>query len=200
MAKILKDMRILVTGGAGFLGSHLVDRLMSEGNEVICLDNFFTGRRENVAHHLESDRFQLVDHDVCEPMDFEVDRIFNLACPASPPHYQADPIHTAKTSFLGALHVLELAKRCGARVFQASTSEIYGDPEIHPQPESYRGCVNPIGIRSCYDEGKRIGETLFRIIIGCMEWRRALFVFSTLMGPACSRATVALFPTSSCKL
>jgi len=161
MAKILKNMRILVTGGAGFLGSHLVDRLMSEGNEVICLDNFFTGRRENVAHHLESDRFQLVDHDVCEPMDFEVDRIFNLACPASPPHYQADPIHTAKTSFLGALHVLELAKRCGARVFQASTSEIYGDPEIHPQPESYRGCVNPIGIRSCYDEGKRIGETLF---------------------------------------
>ncbi len=154
-------MRILVTGGAGFLGSHLIDRLMAADHEVICLDNFFTGRKSNVEHHLESSRFRVIEQDVCDPIDCEVDRIFNLACPASPPHYQADPIHTAKTSFLGALNVLELAKRCGARAFQASTSEIYGDPEIHPQPESYRGCVNPIGIRSCYDEGKRIGETLF---------------------------------------
>jgi len=154
-------MRTLVTGGAGFLGSHLTDRLLKQGHEVICLDNFFTGRKANVAHHADNPKFRIIEQDVCDPIEVEVDRIFNLACPASPPHYQADPIHTAKTSFMGALNVLELAKRCGARAFQASTSEIYGDPEIHPQPESYRGCVNPIGIRSCYDEGKRIGETLF---------------------------------------
>jgi len=154
-------MRILITGGAGFLGSHLCERLLNEGNEVICLDNFFTGRKKNVAHLLKNPDFELVRHDVTNPFHFEVDQIFNLACPASPPHYQHNPIKTTKTSFLGAMHSLGLAKRVGARVFQASTSEVYGDPEVHPQPESYKGSVNPIGIRSCYDEGKRVAETLF---------------------------------------
>ncbi len=154
-------MRILITGGAGFLGSHLCARLLNEGNEVICLDNFFTGRKKNVAHLLKNPDFELVRHDVTNPFHFEVDQIYNLACPASPPHYQHNPIKTTKTSFLGAMHSLGLAKRVGARVFQASTSEVYGDPEVHPQPESYKGCVNPIGIRSCYDEGKRVAETLF---------------------------------------
>jgi len=154
-------MRILITGGAGFLGSHLCERLLKEGNEVICLDNFFTGRKKNVAHLLKNPDFELVRHDVTNPFHFEVDQIYNLACPASPPHYQHNPIKTTKTSFLGAMHSLGLAKRVGARVFQASTSEVYGDPEVHPQPESYKGCVNPIGIRSCYDEGKRVAETLF---------------------------------------
>ncbi|MGJ8635091.1 MAG: UDP-glucuronic acid decarboxylase family protein [Luteolibacter sp.] len=154
-------MRILITGGAGFLGSHLCERLLNEGNDVICLDNYFTGRKRNVTHLLSNPNFELVRHDVCEPFMFEVDRIYNLACPASPPHYQHNPIKTTKTSVLGAMHSLGLAKRVGARVFQASTSEVYGDPEIHPQPESYKGSVNPIGIRSCYDEGKRVAETLF---------------------------------------
>ncbi len=154
-------MRILITGGAGFLGSHLCARLLNEGNEVICLDNFFTGRKKNVAHLLKNPDFELVRHDVTNPFHFEVDQIYNLACPASPPHYQHNPIKTTKTSFLGAMHSLGLAKRVGARVFQASTSEVYGDPEVHPQPESYKGCVNSIGIRSCYDEGKRVAETLF---------------------------------------
>lgn len=154
-------MRILITGGAGFLGSHLCARLLNEGNEVICLDNFFTGRKRNVAHLLKNPDFELVRHDVTNPFHFEVDQIYNLACPASPPHYQHNPIKTTKTSFLGAMHSLGLAKRVGARVFQASTSEVYGDPEVHPQPETYKGCVNPIGIRSCYDEGKRVAETLF---------------------------------------
>lgn len=154
-------MRILVTGGAGFLGSHLIDRLLGQGHEVICLDNFFTGRKENVAHHLGDPRFELIRHDVTEPFRFEVDRIYNLACPASPVHYQHNPIKTVKTSVMGAIHCFGLAKRVKARVFQASTSEVYGDPEVHPQPESYRGSVNPIGIRSCYDEGKRCAETLF---------------------------------------
>ncbi len=154
-------MRILITGGAGFLGSHLCARLLSEGNEVICLDNFFTGRKRNISHLLENPDFELVRHDVTNPFHFEVDQIYNLACPASPPHYQHNPIKTTKTSFLGAMHSLGLAKRVGARVFQASTSEVYGDPEVHPQPESYKGSVNPIGIRSCYDEGKRVAETLF---------------------------------------
>lgn len=154
-------MRILVTGGAGFLGSHLIDRLMAQDHDVICLDNFFTGRKENVAHHLGKPNFELVRHDVTEPFRMEVDRIYNLACPASPVHYQHNPIKTVKTSVLGAIHCLGLAKRVKARVFQASTSEVYGDPEVHPQPESYRGSVNPIGIRSCYDEGKRCAETLF---------------------------------------
>lgn len=154
-------MRILITGGAGFLGSHLCERLLREGNEVICLDNFFTGRKRNLSHLLNHPDFELVRHDVTEPFHFEVDQIYNLACPASPPHYQHNPIKTIKTSVMGAIHCLGLAKRTGARVFQASTSEVYGDPEVHPQPESYWGRVNPIGIRSCYDEGKRCAETLF---------------------------------------
>ncbi|MEX2581194.1 MAG: UDP-glucuronic acid decarboxylase family protein [Verrucomicrobiales bacterium] len=153
--------RILITGGAGFLGSHLCDRLLGEGNEVICLDNFFTGRKANIAHLLSNPYFELVRHDVIDPFKFEVDRIYNLACPASPIHYQHNPIKTTKTSVMGAINCLGLAKRVKARVFQASTSEVYGDPEIHPQPESYKGSVNPIGIRACYDEGKRCAETLF---------------------------------------
>ena len=154
-------MRILITGGAGFLGSHLCERLLREGHELICLDNFFTGRKSNIAHLLSNPYFELVRHDVTEPFKFEVDQIYNLACPASPPHYQHNPIKTIKTSVMGAIHCLGLAKRLKARVFQASTSEVYGDPEVHPQPESYWGSVNPIGIRSCYDEGKRCAETLF---------------------------------------
>jgi UDP-glucuronate decarboxylase len=154
-------MRTLVTGGAGFLGSHLCDRLITDGHEVICLDNFFTGRRLNVAHLLGHPNFELVRHDVVDPFKFEVDQIFNLACPASPPHYQYNPIKTTKTSVMGAINCLGLAKRVKARVFQASTSEVYGDPQVHPQPESYWGHVNTIGRRSCYDEGKRCAETLF---------------------------------------
>ncbi|HEX8475850.1 MAG TPA: UDP-glucuronic acid decarboxylase family protein [Pyrinomonadaceae bacterium] len=153
-------MRILVTGGAGFIGSHLCERLLNEGQEVICLDNFFTGRRENVMHLLDNRRFELLRHDVIEPILLEVDQIYNLACPASPVHYQYNPVKTVKTSVMGMINMLGLAKRVRARIFQASTSEVYGDPEIHPQPETYWGNVNPIGIRSCYDEGKRIAETL----------------------------------------
>lgn len=154
-------MTILVTGGAGFLGSHLIDRLLDEGNEVICLDNFFTGSKNNIAHHIGNPRFELMRHDVTEPFRLEVDQIYNLACPASPIHYQYNAIKTVKTSVMGAINCLGLAKRVKARVFQASTSEVYGDPDVHPQPESYRGNVNPIGIRACYDEGKRVAETLF---------------------------------------
>ncbi len=154
-------MRILVTGGAGFLGSHLCDRLLKDGHEVICLDNFFTGSKANIAHLLGRPDFELVRHDVIDPFKFEVDQIYNLACPASPPHYQYNPIKTTKTSVMGAINCLGLAKRVKARVFQASTSEVYGDPTVHPQPESYWGNVNPIGRRSCYDEGKRVAETLF---------------------------------------
>ena len=154
-------MRILITGGAGFLGSHLCDRLIEQGHEVICLDNFFTGRKSNIQHLIGNSSFELVRHDVIDPFKFEVDRIYNLACPASPPHYQYNPIKTMKTSVVGAINCLGLAKRVKARVFQASTSEVYGDPNIHPQPESYWGHVNPIGLRSCYDEGKRAAETLF---------------------------------------
>ena len=154
-------MRILVTGGAGFLGSHLCDRLLKDGHDVICLDNFFTGRKANIAHLHGRPDFELVRHDVIDPFKFEVDQIYNLACPASPPHYQYNAIKTVKTSVMGAINCLGLAKRTKARVFQASTSEVYGDPAVHPQPESYWGNVNPIGIRSCYDEGKRVAETLF---------------------------------------
>ncbi len=154
-------MRILVTGGAGFLGSHLCERLLNEGHEVICLDNYFTGRKKNIAHLMDRPSFEVVRHDVIDPFKFEVEQIYNLACPASPPHYQHNPIKTIKTSVMGAINTLGLAKRVNARVFQASTSEVYGDPEVHPQTESYWGNVNPVGIRSCYDEGKRCAETLF---------------------------------------
>jgi UDP-glucuronate decarboxylase len=154
-------MRVLVTGGAGFLGSHLCDRLIGQGHDVLCLDNFFTGRKQNIEHLLGNAHFELIRHDVIDPFKFEVDRIYNLACPASPPHYQYNPIKTTKTSVMGAINCLGLAKRVKARVFQASTSEVYGDPAVHPQPESYWGNVNPIGRRSCYDEGKRCAETLF---------------------------------------
>ena len=153
--------RILVTGGAGFLGSHLCDRLIAEGHEVICLDNFFTGKKKNIAHLLSNPNFELMRHDVIQPIYAEVDWIFNLACPASPVHYQRDPVRTIKTNVMGALNSLGCAKQNNARVLQASTSEVYGDPKVHPQPESYRGAVNPIGIRACYDEGKRTAETLF---------------------------------------
>ena len=158
--------RNLVTGGAGFLGSHLVDRLMLAGEEVICLDNYFTGRKANISSWIGHPRFELIRHDVTEPLLIEVDRIWHLACPASPVHYQFNPIKTAKTSFLGTYNMLGLARRVGARLLLASTSEVYGDPEVHPQPETYRGCVNTIGIRSCYDEGKRIAETL------CFDYHR----------------------------
>ena len=154
-------MRILVTGGAGFLGSHLCDRLLADGHEVVALDNLFTGRKVNIEHLHGNPRFEFVRHDVTDPFKFEVDQIYNLACPASPPHYQFNPIKTTKTSVMGAINSLGLAKRVKARVFQASTSEVYGDPSVHPQPESYWGNVNPIGRRSCYDEGKRCAETLF---------------------------------------
>lgn len=154
-------MRCLVTGGAGFLGSHLCERLLADGHEVICLDNFFTGRRINVEHLRGNPNFELVRHDVTEPILLEVDRIFNLACPASPIHYQFNPVKTIKTSVMGAINMLGLAKRVHARILQASTSEVYGDPDVHPQTEDYWGNVNPIGIRSCYDEGKRVAETLF---------------------------------------
>jgi UDP-glucuronate decarboxylase len=153
-------MRILVTGGAGFIGSHLCDRLLADGHEVICLDNFFTGRRTNVSHLLENRSFELLRHDVIEPILLEVDQIYNLACPASPVHYQYNPVKTVKTNVMGAINMLGLAKRVRARILQASTSEVYGDPEVHPQTESYWGNVNPIGVRSCYDEGKRLAETL----------------------------------------
>jgi UDP-glucuronate decarboxylase len=156
-----KPQRILVTGGAGFLGSHLVDRLLKEGHSVICLDNLYTGSRRNIAHLAKSSKVEFVEHDVTVPMIFKVDAIYNLACPASPVHYQADAVQTLKTSVLGAINVLDLARHNNARVFQASTSEVYGDPNVHPQPESYWGHVNPHGIRSCYDEGKRCAETLF---------------------------------------
>jgi UDP-glucuronate decarboxylase len=153
-------MRILVTGGAGFIGSHLCERLLSEGEEVICLDNFFTGRKSNIAHLLDDHKFELIRHDVTEPILLEVDQIYNLACPASPIHYQFNPVKTVKTSVMGAINMLGMAKRVKARILQASTSEVYGDPLVHPQTEDYFGNVNPIGPRSCYDEGKRVAETL----------------------------------------
>ena len=159
-------LKHLVTGGAGFLGSHLVDRLMQKGEKVICLDNFFTGSRRNIAQWIQHPFFKLIQHDVTEPIELDVDRIWHLACPASPIHYQFNPIKTSKTSFLGTYNMLGLAKRVGAKILFTSTSEIYGDPAIHPQPENYRGNVNTIGIRSCYDEGKRIAESL------CFDYMR----------------------------
>ncbi|MEO5961049.1 MAG: UDP-glucuronic acid decarboxylase family protein [Opitutaceae bacterium] len=159
-------MRILVTGGAGFLGSHLCERLLKDGNEVVCIDNLFTGQKANIAQLLDNPNFEFVRHDIIDPFKFEVDQIYNLACPASPPHYQYNSIKTIKTSVMGMINCLGLAKRVKARVFQASTSEVYGDPQVHPQPESYWGNVNPIGKRSCYDEGKRCAETL------CFDYHR----------------------------
>jgi UDP-glucuronate decarboxylase len=153
-------MRILVTGGAGFIGSHLCERLLKNGDEVICLDNFFTGRKANILHLMDSRNFELIRHDVTEPILLEVDQIYNLACPASPIHYQFNPVKTVKTSVMGTINMLGMAKRVKARILQASTSEVYGDPLVHPQPENYWGNVNPIGLRSCYDEGKRVAETL----------------------------------------
>ncbi len=153
-------MRILVTGGAGFIGSHLCERLLNEGHDVICLDNLFTGSKDNIIHLMDSHRFELIRHDIVEPILLEVDRIYNLACPASPVHYQYNPVKTVKTSVMGTINMLGMAKRVKARILQASTSEVYGDPQIHPQTEGYWGNVNPIGIRSCYDEGKRVAETL----------------------------------------
>ena len=163
---VLTFMRILITGGAGFLGSHLSKRLLKEGHEVICMDNFFTGRKRNILDLVENSNFEMMRHDVTDPFKVECDQIYNLACPASPVHYQYNAIKTIKTSVMGAINCLGLAKRVNARVFQASTSEVYGDPSVHPQPEAYWGNVNPIGIRSCYDEGKRCAETLF------MDYRR----------------------------
>ena len=153
--------RVLVTGGAGFLGSHLCERLIADGHDVLCVDNYFTGRKDNIAHLLGNSNFEALRHDVCFPLYVEVDEIYNLACPASPIHYQFDPVQTTKTSVIGAINMLGLAKRVKAKVFQASTSEVYGDPNVHPQTEAYRGNVNPIGPRACYDEGKRCAETLF---------------------------------------
>jgi UDP-glucuronate decarboxylase len=155
------ERRVLISGGAGFLGSHLAERLLEEGCQVLCVDNFFTGARRNIEHLLQNKNFELLRHDICQPLFVEVDEIFNLACPASPIHYQRDPVQTTKTSVVGAINMLGLAKRVGAKIFQASTSEVYGDPSVHPQPEGYWGNVNPIGPRSCYDEGKRCAETLF---------------------------------------
>jgi len=156
----------LVAGGAGFVGSHLCERLLEQGCQVLCVDNFHTGRKENIEHLLSNHRFELIRHDIIEPLRIQADRIYNLACPASPPHYQSNPIQTMKTSVLGTMNLLGIAKRTGARLLQASTSEVYGDPDVHPQPESYRGNVNPIGIRACYDEGKRAAETL------CFDYHR----------------------------
>ena len=159
-------IRNLVTGGAGFLGSHLVEYLIDSGEEVICLDNYFTGGKENITQLLKNHRFELIRHDVVEPIFLEVDKIWHLTCPASPKNYQYNPIKTSKTSFMGTYNMLGLANRVKAKFLMASTSEVYGDPEINPQPETYRGCVNPIGIRSCYDEGKRIAESL------CFDYKR----------------------------
>lgn len=157
----MKRKRILVTGGAGFIGSHLCEKLLEQGNDVICMDNLFTGQKDNIRHLMSNSYFEFIRKDILEDIYVECDQIYNLACPASPVYYQYDPIKTGKTNVIGALHALGLAKRCHARILQASTSEVYGDPQMHPQPESYRGYVNPIGIRSCYDEGKRMVETLF---------------------------------------
>src|SRR6267378_3300643 len=159
MRTVLK--RVLVTGGAGFLGSHLCERLRAQGHDVLCVDNYFTGRKDNIAHLLDDSLFEAMRHDVTHPLFVEVDEIYNLACPASPIHYQFDPVQTTKTSVIGAINMLGLAKRVKAKILQTSTSEVYGDPTLHPQPESYRGSVNPIGPRACYDEGKRAAETLF---------------------------------------
>ena len=191
--------RVLVTGGAGFLGSHLCERLLEAGHDVVCVDNFYTGTRRNIAHLLGNPRFEFLRHDVTFPLYVEVDEIYNLACPASPIHYQHDPVQTTKTTVHGAINMLGLAKRLKAKILQASTSEVYGDPTVHPQPESYWGNVNPIGPRSCYDEGKRCAETLFfdyHRQHGCASRSRAS---STPTARACTRTTAASSRTSSCR-
>lgn len=187
--------RVLITGGAGFLGSHLCDYLLASGCEVLCVDNFFTGSKANIAHLLSNSRFELMRHDVTFPLYVEVDQIYNLACPASPIQYQRDPVQTTKTSVHGAINMLGLAKRVKARILQASTSEVYGDPEIHPQPEAYFGRVNPIGIRSCYDEGKRCAETLFFLTIGfstgCKFLSRVILILRSQSKPWAGKRLLA---------
>jgi UDP-glucuronate decarboxylase len=191
--------RTLVTGGAGFLGSHLCERLLAEGHEVLCADNFYTGRRQNVAHLLDNPRFELIRHDITFPLYVEVDEIYNLACPASPIHYQFDPVQTTKTSVHGAINMLGLAKRLKVRILQASTSEVYGDPEVHPQREDYWGRVNPIGSRSCYDEGKRCAETLFFDYFRQHRLDVKLRESSTLMAPECIPMMGEWCRISSCR-
>lgn len=190
--------RVMVTGGAGFLGSHLCDRLLDAGHDVLCVDNLFTGTKDNIGHLHSNPSFEFMRHDVTFPLFVEVDEIYNLACPASPIHYQHDPVQTTKTSVHGAINMLGLAKRLGCKILQASTSEVYGDPSVHPQSEEYWGHVNPIGIRSCYDEGKRCAETLF------FDYHRQngvprLLGSSTPTVRACTRPTDASFPISSCR-
>jgi len=189
--------RVLVTGGAGFLGSHLCERLVAQGDDVLCVDNYFTGRKDNVARLLGDPHFEALRHDITHPLFVEVDEIYNLACPASPIHYQFDPVQTTKTSVIGAINMLGLAKRLKAKIFQASTSEVYGDPGVHPQPETYRGNVNPIGPRACYDEGKRCAETLFFDYSASTSSRSASPASSTPTGRACTPMTAASSPTSS---
>ena len=189
--------RLLVTGGAGFLGSHLCERLIARGDDVLCVDNYFTGRKDNVAHLLGVPHFEAMRHDITHPLFVEVDEIYNLACPASPIHYQFDPVQTTKTSVIGAINMLGLAKRVKAKIFQASTSEVYGDPTLHPQRESYRGNVNPIGPRACYDEGKRCAETLFFDYSASTSSRSASPASSTPTGRACTLTTAGWFRTLS---
>jgi UDP-glucuronate decarboxylase len=191
--------RALVTGGAGFLGSHLCERLLGEGRHVLCLDNFFTGTKENVAHLLARPHFELLHHDVTVPLDVEVDEIYNLACPASPVHYQRDPVQTTRTSVDGAINMLDLAKQTNARVLQASTSEVYGDPEVHPQTEDYWGSVNPIGIRSAMTRASAARKPYSSITSANTAFRSRSRAFSTPTARACSRTTAAWFPTSSCR-
>ena len=193
----LTRKRVMVTGGAGFLGSHLCERLLRDGHDVLCVDNFFTGRKDNIAHLIGDPHFELMRHDITFPLYVEVDEIYNLACPASPMHYQYDPVQTTKTSVIGAINMLGLAKRVGAKILQASTSEVYGDPTVHPQTEDYWGNVNPLGPRACYDEGKRCAETLFfdyhRQHRPASRWRAS----STPTARACTRTTAGWCPTSS---
>jgi UDP-glucuronate decarboxylase len=189
--------RILVTGGAGFLGSHLCDRLLADNAEVLCVDNFFTGSRQNISHLFTNPHFELMRHDITFPLYVEVDQIYNLACPASPIHYQFDPVQTTKASVHGAINMLGLTKRCRARIFQASTSEVYGDPEVHPQHESYWGRVNPIGPRACYDEGKRCAETLFFDYYRQHHLDIKVCVSSIPTAPGCIPTTAEWSATSS---
>ena len=189
--------RVLVKGGAGFLGSHLCERLLNDGHDVLCVDNFYTGTKGNILPLLDNPHFEMMRHDVTFPLYVEVDDIYNLACPASPIHYQFDPVQATKTSVYGAINMLGLAKRVKAKIFQASTSEVYGDPQVHPQTESYWGHVNPIGLRSCYDEGKRCAETCSTTITASTTCVSRSDVFSTLMARTCTRTMVGSCPISS---